>query len=256
MLRISAPAAVIPRFPRVPRSNPSPPEVPEVPGLPDLGHRDSLLGMMKKMSMLLVLGLALVPAAHCQAPAQFGDKKANAETAAKLDAIMIPQLVFQDARLTDVIDFIVATSQVRDPKKGPEGEGEGVNIELIAGPVAVPKISITLRRVTLGDALSFISDIAGMELTLKNGMVQLVGKEAAEVRIAKRLDQLAKTLDLKGEQAAAFKQAADDIRNMARHLPNVAPPIGGPEDFFVPVPKNGSFGDFFDDPQPPKKPKK
>jgi len=204
--------------------------------------------------MFLVLGLALAPFAHSQAPAQIGDKKANAETLAKLDAIKIPELSFRNANLLDVVDFLVATSRERDPAKGPDGEGVGVDIILKPGPAAVPKITISLRRVSLGDTLDFISDIAGMEMTLKHGVVVLTGKEAVEVRIAKRLDELALNLGLKGDQAAAFKKAAAEIRQMAGELPAVAPPAGGPDDFFGP-PKGGGAG-FFDDPFGAPKPKR
>jgi len=221
--------------------------------LPELGHRDTLPSMMKKLCAFLILSFALAPLAKAQAPAEFGDEKANAKTIKLMKAIEIPQLSFRNAQITDVIAFLVATSQERDPEKGPDGEGAGVNIDLKAGPAAIPPISISLRRVSLLDSLQFVSDISGMEITLKNGVVQLTGKEAPEVRIRKRLDQLAKDLDLKGEQAAAFKKAAADIHQMATDLPVFAPPPDGPDDFFGPAPGGKGFlEDPFSAPKPAK----
>jgi len=44
----------------------------------------------------------------------------------------------------------------------------------------VPKVSITLRRVSLRDALDFISDITGLKYIVKNGVVVLRPKDAVD----------------------------------------------------------------------------
>gem|GEM_PF-2544946 len=184
-------------------------------------------------------------------PDVVAENKANEKTVAKMNAIMIPQLSFREASVFDVVNFLVATSRERDPDRN-LGEEAGVNIVVNANK-PVPRISISLRRVSLDDALTFVADITQLEKTMLNGVVVLKSKDAAEVRIGKRLDELAKTLDLKGDKAAAFEKAAADIRKMAAELPAFTPPPDARDGFFA-VPKDAE--DFFgDDPFAAPKPK-
>jgi len=167
---------------------------------------------------------------------------ANEKTLDKLHAIVVPKLDFRVANIADVVTFLVETSRERDRDKGPDGKGIGLNIAVdIKAPV--PPVSISLRRVSLHDALDFICDLTGLERSLESGTVMLTMSSPIEKQIAQKLDELGKSLGLNAEQAKQFQRTAEEIKALAAKGTPVSDPEP-PEGFFD-VPKGG--GGFFGD---------
>lgn len=81
-----------------------------------------------------------------------------AETEKKLRGIVIPQLSFREASVEDVLAFLAA------PKGAP-------NIVLKGKSDA--RVTLSLRNVTLKDALQFVADISDLRIEIKNGTVSL-----------------------------------------------------------------------------------
>lgn len=116
----------------------------------------------------------------------------------RLKTIVIPSIEFRDARLQDVINFLVEASIAKDP------EGTGANIVLsrtiqtespesktnhgmvesgqITGSETMPTliqrendtITLNLRRISLYDAISIITELAGMQFVVDDRNVVIL----------------------------------------------------------------------------------
>lgn len=160
----------------------------------------------------------------------FAQDDANAATQKKLDTIRISELSFKDASLFDIVDFLIVTSRERDPTK------EGVNI-VLDFQTPPPRVSISLRQVSLGDAIDFIADITNLESSIRKGIVVIKEVTPKEEKMAARLATLKTDLKLTPAQAKIFDAATADIQEIAGET-QMLPPL--------PIPPGGG-GDFFDD---------
>ncbi len=129
----------------------------------------------------------------------------------KLMAITIPSVNFRQATISDVINFLREASEANDPQKvgvniilkldsggaaaptpvapttpaedlwGPLGGGPAAPTE--AAPSApmesagTPTITLTLRRVTLFDAIKYVTEVAGLKFRLEGNAVIITPKD-------------------------------------------------------------------------------
>ncbi|HOW97068.1 MAG TPA: hypothetical protein P5567_09585 [Kiritimatiellia bacterium] len=99
------------------------------------------------------------------------DTKADA-LKQKMEQITLPSIEFRNAALPDVVQFLVDASVAGDP------EGTGVNIVLppepAAGEAAPRTVTLSLRRVSLYDALALVAEVSGLSVRLdERGVVLL-----------------------------------------------------------------------------------
>jgi general secretion pathway protein D len=136
----------------------------------------------------------------------------------KMSSIVIPSIEFRQANIVDVINFLRDASEAADP------EGEGVNILLNlnvgdapaaaaptrqtqatdpwgdldfdepaaaspadTGPVNIPTITLNLRRVTLFDAIKYVTEVANLKYRLEGNVVIITPANVASGRIITRL---------------------------------------------------------------------
>ncbi|MDW8343751.1 MAG: tetratricopeptide repeat protein [Verrucomicrobiae bacterium] len=143
-------------------------------------------------------------AAQAEPEAADRDSRAKAEMNRKLSSIVIEQISFRDAVITDVVNFLSEESRRKDPT--------GVNIVLQLGemgvgaptapaptpvpgapeeglPVApaptidtagIPRITVTLFNIPLGEALRLITQAAGLKFRVEPYAVVILPKAAPE----------------------------------------------------------------------------
>lgn len=133
----------------------------------------------------------------------------SAEVERKLRSIIIPEIDFRQAHIEDVVEFLVAVSRELDP------EGRGVNIILkLNGPSAreaekrQPQGPITFRASHLpaGEALASVARAAGLRHRIQDGVVMVLGPEAADGEIVQRVYNVLPTI-------------VDRIEEVGRDLP-------------------------------------
>lgn len=82
-------------------------------------------------------------------------------------SLIIPQLEFRDATIEECVAFLRSKAKDLDPEK------LGVNLVIHAPPsTAATKISLSLKNVPLGEALKYVSNLAG--LTMKTDTTAIV----------------------------------------------------------------------------------
>ncbi len=135
----------------------------------------------------------------------------------RMESIIIPRIEFRQANIRDVVSFLRDASEAADP------EGEGVNIilnlsmpegvsaapaerrtpsamddpwgdEWDAAPAApaggsgVPSITLNLRRISLMEAVRFITEVAGLRFRIEDSVVVITPSGIADVgRVVTRL---------------------------------------------------------------------
>jgi len=131
----------------------------------------------------------------------------------KMENIIIPQLSFRQANINDVVDFLVTNSVSGDaegtgvniilklesgrsggssaPSSMDEGglgsdSGEGVE-PLDTGSGSVPLISLNLRRITLLDAIQYVTEVADLRYRLEENAVIITPANVASGRIVTRM---------------------------------------------------------------------
>ncbi len=137
----------------------------------------------------------------------------------KMQSIIIKSIEFRQANINDVVNFLVEASRENDP------EGEGVNIILnlgesaaapapaaapqddfggwgddfggddfgmdmgaaSAGPSGVSPITLNLRRISMLDAIKFITEVAGLKYRVEDTAVIITRKDAPVGNIITRM---------------------------------------------------------------------
>ncbi|MBQ7252730.1 MAG: hypothetical protein IJS32_09050 [Kiritimatiellae bacterium] len=148
--------------------------------------------------------------APASAPVTKGIKKQSPSDALveKMQALVIPKLEFRQAAIADVVDFLVKASAENDP------EGEGVNIILkgidtatsssapaaassgddwgddgwgddgaddsfgAAGSGSPDGITLNLRRISVFDAIKYITEVAGLKYRIEDRAVIITSLDA------------------------------------------------------------------------------
>jgi len=115
----------------------------------------------------------------------------GAPLADRMRSIILPSLEFREARLEDVVNFLISSSATADPAK------KGVNIVLHAAPppargdvaadpfAAAPqgrvqRITLSLHDVSVHDAVNLICQASGMEFAVKERWVEIRPKPPAK----------------------------------------------------------------------------
>jgi len=127
----------------------------------------------------------------------------------KMQGIVIPSISFRQASIVDVINFLREASEANDPQKG---GGVNIILQLDAGPAGaapappptpaedlwgapggglpppaggeapadtagIPAITLTLRRVSLMDAIKYVTEVAGLKYRLEENAVIITPKD-------------------------------------------------------------------------------
>ena len=114
-------------------------------------------------TMILTL-FAMAVGSACLAAGVSEQKPAS--LASKLNSIVIPEVAFREATLSDVVEFLVATARQGDP------EGIGVNI-LLMDRENNSKITMSLKKVTLRKVLEVVAELAWVSLDIDDQVVFL-----------------------------------------------------------------------------------
>jgi len=86
----------------------------------------------------------------------------------RISRIIIPQMEFREAALTEVIEFLQVRSMELDP------ENEGVNFRLSLNPKRIsPKISLNLTNVPLNQAVRYVAELAELKVRYEEDGVLL-----------------------------------------------------------------------------------
>ena len=93
----------------------------------------------------------------------------------KLKAIVIPAVDFRQANIRDVVNFLIEASIAADP------EQKGVNIILNVDQTGVPDITLNLRRITLLDAIKYITAVASLEYSIGADAVNITRQVAPRI---------------------------------------------------------------------------
>ncbi|MCX6858030.1 MAG: hypothetical protein NTV80_24350, partial [Verrucomicrobia bacterium] len=91
----------------------------------------------------------------------------------KLKTIVLPSVIFSNATADEAVDFLRIKSRALDTSTT---EPKGVNILLQSRDMASSSITLDLRDVTLGEAIRYVADLAGLEMRLNSSAVLLATK--------------------------------------------------------------------------------
>jgi general secretion pathway protein D len=105
---------------------------------------------------------------------------------AKLESIMIPEVVFREANVHDVVEFLVEASREGDQAES-DPQRKGVNIVLNVGDESrLNTISFSARYVSLLGAVKILSEVAGLKYRIEKNIVLIVPLDDAGGRIVTR----------------------------------------------------------------------
>ena len=176
---------------------------------------------------LVIAGVALsVLVLATDAQAQLFGRRRRKETAAdrnkrKLHKIIIPELKFRQAAVEDVIDYLATVSREHDP----EGKGVNIVLNLNAGkdkpanrrgnenPFAVPAegeedqtrdtslppITFSAFEIPLIDALTVVTQTAGLKYRYQGTIVMVVPENAPDGEIVVRMYDVSPDVETKIE---------------------------------------------------------
>lgn len=94
----------------------------------------------------------------------------------------VPRIEMREAQFDDVLDSLREASQSADP------EGVGVNI-VYQGPDTddLPQITISLRNVSLKDAIRYITEAAGLSYRIERNAVIITSRDAPRGEVVTRI---------------------------------------------------------------------
>ena len=103
---------------------------------------------------------------------EIGGNGAGASVTEKLNRTIIPRVVFTDATVSEVVDFLTAQSRQLDPTDSAQ---KGVNIVINADPsYAERRISLGLSSTPLAEVIRYVADLSGMVYRADAFAVKLV----------------------------------------------------------------------------------
>ena len=150
---------------------------------------------MKTIVTLSIVLLTFFGITSAQQPATTSAESPNS-IQAKLDAIILPSVVFKDASLTEAVDYLRAVgikfdTATQDPKL------KGVNfIAKVAVSAADPKITLSLKNVTLGQATKYVAELSGCKVSVQPSAVVLLAPAEYEAAQKAGAAPVAQTLIL------------------------------------------------------------
>ena len=132
---------------------------------------------------------------HAQGGAIAGtrDDRASASIKFKLASIIVPHIEFRSTTLADAIEYLRQESQRLDPDPDPQARGVNIFLKLPAAagtsagqapPSAKTRVTLTLDRIPLLEALKYVASQAGLKVKVEPYAVSLVPlSEATEALI-------------------------------------------------------------------------
>jgi general secretion pathway protein D len=130
----------------------------------------------------------------------------------KMQATIIPTIEFRQANIVDVINFLRDASEAADPAGGgvniilkldnvgsgpalaptaapadPLAPAAGAGVGEVAGAGSIPLITLNLRRVTLLDAIKYVTDVAGLKYRIDENAVIITPANAIQENVVTRL---------------------------------------------------------------------
>lgn len=95
------------------------------------------------------------------------------KTLQKLNAIRFPSVTFSNATIDEAIEYLRV--KARDLDADGDVAGRGVNIIFKPGNTpSTSEITLDLKNVPMGEALRYITELAGMKYTIQNGTIVVV----------------------------------------------------------------------------------
>ena len=98
----------------------------------------------------------------------------------KLKRITLPELRFEEAGLTPIIDFLEGESRKHDPK------GEGVNFVLHSS--LAKRVTLSLRNISLGGAVKYTAMLSGLQVRLDGDAIVLFSSKQGELPVQNLID--------------------------------------------------------------------
>jgi len=96
----------------------------------------------------------------------------------KLGRIVIPEITFREAELTDVVSFLAQACREYDPEPDPAKKGVNIIVNLSAPgekvPMAVPTLTLNLRRVSAFQVLQLVCNATGLKARIDKNVVMIV----------------------------------------------------------------------------------
>ena len=103
------------------------------------------------------------------------DEQVSATITRKLDSIIIPSIEFRSTTLGDAIEFLRQESRRLDPDPDPEQRGVNIFLKLPgAGSPANTRITLTMSRLPLLEALKYVAQQAGLKVKVEQYAVSIV----------------------------------------------------------------------------------
>ena len=96
-----------------------------------------------------------------------GKKEPNPhdQLAQKMRTIIIPKIEFTEVPLPDALNFLSTEARKHDPLK------MGVNIVLLTREKAPPKITLSVRNLSLSSSLGFVTEITGYVYEIRDSVI-------------------------------------------------------------------------------------
>ena len=131
------------------------------------------------MTMWLKSGLAIVVAAFALT---IETSEAERTLRSQVEETRIPRVQFRDADLEEVVDSLRLLSERHDPA------GEGVNIiNSVPRDHQVHRITLSLRRISLLDAIRYVTEAAGLTYRIDDRAVIITTRDERPDRIETRM---------------------------------------------------------------------
>jgi beta-lactamase regulating signal transducer with metallopeptidase domain len=140
---------------------------------PDAGHiRTKTLGVPRH-SMLFLTAHLVEDSTREPIDRQSAPLKGSLQ--AKLDAIILPRVVFTDAKVSEAVKFLRSKSfdldaTTKDPKQ------KGVNITVEPTEDAETFITLNLKDISLGEALNYVARLSNLRLLVDDYSVTLLSQ--------------------------------------------------------------------------------
>ena len=85
---------------------------------------------------------------------------------------VIPKIEFRQANLVDVIEYLRQASVMHSPVEDKKQKGVNIVLDLKSMPAEeIPRITVSLREVTLAEAMKVIAQVTGMRVRTSGNVI-------------------------------------------------------------------------------------
>lgn len=161
---------------------------------------------------------------------------ANRHLLEKLDRIVFPHIQFSGATLEEVVEFLTVKSKAYDTAE-PDEARKGVPFRILRRPGTESIISLDLKKVPLGEAVRYVTELAGMKFRVEShaviiipatGSTPVTSATSAAAQIQKgRAGELARKIIIPQIHLknATLEEAVEFLRTLNRDVENGPPEI-------------------------------